>query len=130
MPYAVASIKEIDLKINEVLNFDQVDNSFGAKLVAWFGNVENGIQSIFAKEVHTDKLCVGETCVTEEQLIELLGNQNNSNSNAEPIVGETVEENTDNNEDLEEDVIIEEEIQEEVITEQTQEEPVEPEIIN
>ncbi|MBU6310862.1 DUF5011 domain-containing protein, partial [Patescibacteria group bacterium] len=28
---------------------------------------------IFAKEVHTEKLCIGTTCVTEEELLELLG---------------------------------------------------------
>jgi len=33
---------------------------------------ENGLLTV--KEVHTDKLCLGQTCVTEEQLKALLGN--------------------------------------------------------
>ena len=36
--------------------------------------------TVYAKVMHTDKLCVGETCVNEEQLKALLNNQNSSSA--------------------------------------------------
>jgi hypothetical protein len=39
----------------------------------------NGLTKIFTGEVHTDLLCVGQTCVTESQLQTLLNQQNNNN---------------------------------------------------
>jgi hypothetical protein len=54
------------------------------KLIAWFGDTANGIQKFFAKEVHTDKICVGdgsaETCLTKAQLDALLLNAANGSS--------------------------------------------------
>jgi hypothetical protein len=46
------------------------------RLIAWFEDATNGIQRFFAKEVHTDTLCVsdgtGETCITKAQLDSLI----------------------------------------------------------
>jgi hypothetical protein len=43
--------------------------AFKNNLLAWLGDADNGINKLFAKEVHTDKLCVGNTCVTQEQFL-------------------------------------------------------------
>jgi len=50
-----------------------------AKLVSWFENAENGIANVFVGSIKAkDTVCVGETCVTEDQLkalLEMAGNQ-------------------------------------------------------
>ncbi|MBI2030939.1 DUF5011 domain-containing protein, partial [Candidatus Kaiserbacteria bacterium] len=47
-----------------------------SRLTQWFADTANGIGKFFAKEVHTDTLCVsdssGETCITKAQLDALL----------------------------------------------------------
>lgn len=68
--YLVSSIKEIA----------QVGGVFKENLIAWLGDATNGIGSVFVKDlksekVKTDQLCVGNTCVTEQQLVELLSRQ-------------------------------------------------------
>ncbi len=45
---------------------------FFDRLVLWLGDATNGITKLFAKEINTEKLCVGATCVTEDQLKALL----------------------------------------------------------
>jgi hypothetical protein len=51
-----------------------------AKLTQWFESAENGIANLFVGSVKArDTVCVGETCVTEDQLkalLEMAGNQN------------------------------------------------------
>jgi Domain of unknown function (DUF5011) len=54
-----------------------LSDTFRATLIAWLGNVENGITDLYATIVHatqvisneddTQKLCVGSTCVTPQQ---------------------------------------------------------------
>ena len=53
------------------------------KLVVWFADTSNGIGTMAAdvfksQSVETQELCIGNTCVTESQLIELLQNNNPS----------------------------------------------------
>lgn len=42
------------------------------RLTQWFANTANGIARLFVGEVHTNTLCVGETCVTEDEFRSLL----------------------------------------------------------
>ncbi len=51
---------------------------FFDRMKSWFASATNGIGKFFAKEVYTDKLCVGNTCVTEVQLQRLLAGQSAS----------------------------------------------------
>ena len=49
-------------------------------LIAWFADATNGIQDFFASvgnfgRVNTDELCVGSTCVTEEQFNSVFNTQ-------------------------------------------------------
>ena len=58
-----------------------------SRITTWLGEAGNGIMKIFVgeietKKVKTDTLCVGDTCVTEDQLKSLLGNTISSTSQA------------------------------------------------
>jgi hypothetical protein len=55
--------------IQEIAN---ISGSFKDALIAWLADSANGITKLFAKEVHTEKLCVGNTCVSEEQFLALV----------------------------------------------------------
>ena len=76
VPILAQAIQDINLKITDINNLDTT-NSWRDSLIAWFGNIENGITSIFAKEVNTENLCVSDssgskTCITKAQLDSLL----------------------------------------------------------
>jgi hypothetical protein len=74
-PILVEAIREMNLNVTMISDMTRA-NTWRDSLIAWFGNVENGITKLFAHEVHTDTLCVGQTCVTESQLQQLLQGQN------------------------------------------------------
>lgn len=77
--------------------------------------VNDGILSLkklMGQEVQTEKLCVGETCVTEKELVELL-----KNSRVEPYSEETVEDNESSILEEENKEFVEEVAKEEVETE-------------
>ena len=51
---------------------------FFDRLTEWFADAGNGIGDLYAtifhaSEVHTDKLCVGDVCVTQEQFLNMVG---------------------------------------------------------
>ena len=122
MPYAVASIKELNLKLSDIQDFEDEDSDFGGKLVAWFASSTNGIKKLFVK----DEICIGETCINEEQLKEILAGQKNVSANN----NENNEEDTD--EVIEEDLVIEEDEEDGTIEESAPEEiiPAEEEELN
>ncbi|MFA5936868.1 MAG: tail fiber domain-containing protein [Candidatus Paceibacterota bacterium] len=64
IPLLSESIKEMNLKINEINNFEK-ENDWRDSLIAWFGNMENKIEKLFAKEIHTEKICVKKSDGTE-----------------------------------------------------------------
>ena len=74
-PILVEALREMNLKIITINDLTK-ENTWRDAIVSWLGNTSNGIQKIFTKEVQTDKLCVGQTCVTESQLQQLLQAQN------------------------------------------------------
>ena len=59
------------------------DNFFGnifSRLIEWFADTANGVGKFFAREVHTDTLCIKKSdgtdvCVTGDQLANLLSGQ-------------------------------------------------------
>lgn len=76
-PYMISAIQEMNFKITTINNMD-TPNSWRDALIAWFGNAVNGIQKFFAKEVYTETLCVGQTCLNEtqvQQLLQVIGSQ-------------------------------------------------------
>ena len=79
-PVLAEGIKELSLKISTIENVATLQNqTFKTSLIAWLGDVANGIQDFFAKTSHTETLCVGipgdETCINKTQLDILLNNQ-------------------------------------------------------
>jgi hypothetical protein len=51
MPYAVASIKELNLKLNDIQDFEDEDSNFRGRFIAWLGNASNKITRIFTGEI-------------------------------------------------------------------------------
>lgn len=76
MPYVVKAIQEIDVKVELLSSLNIAEENSLASLVrAYLEDAMNGLRKIFVGEVHTDRLCVGTTCVTEAQLQQLLNQQ-------------------------------------------------------
>jgi hypothetical protein len=76
-PILVQAIREMNLNITELANTER-PNTWRDSLIAWFENASNGIQRMFIKEVHTDMLCVGQTCLNEaqvQQILQTIGSQ-------------------------------------------------------
>jgi hypothetical protein len=92
IPILTKGIQELDLKITDLTDLNDLtkSNTLRDNMVAWFGNVGNGISKLFVGEINTDNiktktsttesLCVkndrGETCITRDQLDALLSNFN------------------------------------------------------
>jgi hypothetical protein len=75
-PILVEAIREINLKVVDLSDVTK-ENTWRDALVAWFGNIENGIDTIYAKvfeseKIKTQQLCVGETCLNEQQVQQIL----------------------------------------------------------
>jgi hypothetical protein len=87
-PILVEAIRELDLKITNIETFaTSMNTTFIDGVRTWLGDVGNGIEKIFAREINTEKLCINQTCVTEDQLQQLLSSQNIQGvpSNSGPI---------------------------------------------
>ncbi|MFA6386701.1 MAG: tail fiber domain-containing protein, partial [Candidatus Paceibacterota bacterium] len=103
----VNAVKELNLKLENVNNME-TDNSFRSILISWFGNISNGIQKLYTKELNTDNvniadtLCVSDatgakTCVNKAQLDSLLASAGGAvggggGSNPPPVVEKTATE--------------------------------------
>lgn len=84
----INAIKDMNLQLANINTIDQ-ENSLRDILISWLGNVGNKIGDLYAKVIHSDKvetkeLCVGNTCVTESQLQQLLQNQNGGGNYTPP----------------------------------------------
>ena len=70
---AVNAIKDLDLKVEPLTSIDPTVSGSLASLIAQFlGSATNGLASLFVGTVHTDKLCVGSTCLDEAQIQQIL----------------------------------------------------------
>ncbi len=85
IPVLVQAIKELDFKLKPFEDLLTTDNTFAGVLRIWLASASNGIESIFSKEIITDKLCVkdtnGQTCLTRSELDSLINNGNNFSVN-------------------------------------------------
>jgi hypothetical protein len=80
-PLIIKSVQELNLTLTAIDTFAFEDTGgFAERLRQFFETSTNGIRKIFVKEVQTDKLCVGTTCVTESQLQQLLNQSGQSGS--------------------------------------------------
>ena len=69
-PIIVESIREMNLNVTQLSDMTRA-NPWRDSLIAWLANATNGITDIFAKRIHTDELCVGTVCVTQEQFLQM-----------------------------------------------------------
>lgn len=88
IPYTVEAIKEMNVTINNIDDLTK-SNTWRDALMHWFADTKNGIQDFFSHTITTNQLCVkddtGETCLTRQQINQLL--QTNNTAPA-PIVPE------------------------------------------
>ncbi len=81
----VKAIQELDIKVSRIEQLS-AESSFVGVLRTWLGDISNGIEKIFAKQINTQKLCLedgeGELCISKEQLKDLIKEK----SNEQPIV--------------------------------------------
>ncbi len=78
-PILTASIQELMSQLTNTENFlgdfENKDSFFSQvtkKMAVWFGTYENGINKFWSREIQTEKLCIKDTCITEDQLKSLL----------------------------------------------------------
>ena len=79
-PVLVEAIKALDVKIQPLNDLLSDNNTFANTLRTFLASAMNGVTDIFAQHVHTDELCVGTTCVTQDQFLHMVQNSNASTS--------------------------------------------------
>jgi YVTN family beta-propeller protein len=106
IPYSIEAIKEMDIKLSGITTLDITNPlSVGSLIRTFLSDVNNQIGDVYAKVVHSDdvqtkdihandKICIGNTCVTESQLIELLSKNSNNSNNASGNVNDSNSSNT------------------------------------
>lgn len=83
-PLFAGAIKELDLKVGPLLSLSTEDTgTLGYMIKNFLADFENTINDLYAKIIHSDKietkeLCVGSTCVTEQQFLQMIQNIGNS----------------------------------------------------
>jgi hypothetical protein len=76
-PNSVRYTSIVPLLIDAVKEIASISETFRINLIAWLANAQNGITDFFAKRGHfQEELCVGSTCVNEQQFAALLASQN------------------------------------------------------
>lgn len=105
IPYVVGSIKELNLKINKINDFEK-ENDWRDSLTAWFANATNRITRIFTGEVCLTSPGEEPVCLNSSELKSLKELINQSNSGSGSVTqeikdatttkdSETIETNTD-----------------------------------
>jgi hypothetical protein len=85
-PWGVDYGRITPLIVKAVQDIANITDAFKQKLLAWFADSANGIGDFFASLIHANdgyfsqKLCVGDTCVTPEQFKAMVAAANQSNS--------------------------------------------------
>ncbi|MEI6400047.1 MAG: tail fiber domain-containing protein [bacterium] len=86
IPLLAKSIQELDLKITPITSLDVANpNSLGSLVKQFLANTQNTILDLYAQIIHADRvetkqLCIGQTCVDENQLKQLLQQQGGGNA--------------------------------------------------
>jgi hypothetical protein len=90
-PVLVQAIRELNLNITDIAN-TAVSNTWRDALIAWFGNVENGISELFADRIRAkNEICIDDVCMTKDQLQVIL---NNNQIVPSPAPVPTIDDNT------------------------------------
>lgn len=80
MATAINAIKELDIKVQSLPTFE--NPTLATKVAEFLSGIAEGVANI--GRVNTDTLCVGNTCVTESQLQQLLQQASVSSGNSTP----------------------------------------------
>jgi hypothetical protein len=82
VPYTIEAIKEMHLQIQNLSSLDTTSPlSLGSLITKFLANAENQIADLYARTIHsskvqTDELCVGSTCVSQAQFLQMVQNSN------------------------------------------------------
>ena len=106
-PLVVRAIQELKIEVDLLSSLNTEEDSSLASLIKTFlADAENTIDIIFAKIINTEKvqtneLCVGSVCITEEEFIQVFGNNQSDNNQGDdentedaPLPDESGEENS------------------------------------
>ena len=95
IPVLTKAVQELDVKIKAVESQAATVAPSGFSLESirsWFADAANGIGDFFAHRVHTDELCVGNTCLNEtqvQQILETVGATSSADSDGTISSGES-----------------------------------------
>lgn len=113
-PMIIRAVQDLHIQVQSIENSFSEQNSFVDNIIAWLGDMTNGIQNIFTKRLTTEELCVEDICVTRDQFLQMIENSNTSfdQNQIDDVSGEESipEENdeTDLLEDEEGEIIVDE----------------------
>jgi len=91
-PILTKGLQELDIKFENFIDLENTSSSgLRSKINTFLSSATNGIEKIFTKKIFVEVLCIKDTCIDEEQLIELLNGQNieETPNNEEEMVEET-----------------------------------------
>jgi hypothetical protein len=67
--------------IASIQGIAHLTGDFETNLIAWLGNASNGIQDVFANNLHAqNEICISSTCIDQQQLAALLASQGGGSS--------------------------------------------------
>jgi hypothetical protein len=107
-PVLTRALQEVVSQLSEPIpSGGEIDESslfykFTTKLDDWLATGNQYLTKIFVREIHTDTLCVGDTCITEDQLKTLLDGQSSGNSSNEGHSNNSGSNTQENNQNVEE----------------------------
>jgi hypothetical protein len=87
----VNAIKEMNIKVTGLLSLDLSNaNSLGSLVKNFLSDAGNQIENLYSKVIHSNRvetktLCVGSTCVSEEQFLKMLQQSENSDEDGGPV---------------------------------------------
>ncbi len=70
----MAAVKQLDIKITNIADLTNEDNSLVGALRAWLASTTNGLVNIFSDKITTKELCVEDVCINKDQLRALIEN--------------------------------------------------------
>lgn len=99
IPYTVQAIKEMNLNIADLSNFER-DNSWRDAIISWLGNASNHITRIFTGEICLSEAGQESECLNRAELKALKASLNNQGGNSSApqtttVVGPSAPEQTD-----------------------------------
>ncbi len=70
-PIIVQAIRELNMKVTDIADLTK-ENDWRDALVAWLGDMENGITLFFSDRIKTKELCIEDECLSESDVRDLI----------------------------------------------------------